>query len=102
MDTMPTVEERKLKFIGRVTDRVRNAVIDFYIEPPNAPGPRQSSGTRSLIARYESGGAKDLPMVDGQREFAAGIPNGWTEDQILKKVEGDFGPLSPSVSTAKQ
>jgi hypothetical protein len=58
---MPTIEERKLKFIGRVIDRVRNAVIDFYIEPSNAPGPRQSSGMRSLIARHESGGPKTFP-----------------------------------------
>ena len=100
---MATVEERKLKFIGRQTDRVRNAVIDFYIEPLNAPGPRQNSGMRHLIARYESGGAKDLPMVDGRREFATGIPDGWTEDQVLRKVEGgDFGPLSPLDFTAKQ
>jgi hypothetical protein len=100
---MATVEERKLKFIGRQTDRVRNAVIDFYIEPANAPGPRQNSGMRHLIARYESGGAKDFPMVDGRREFATGIPDGWTEDQVLRKVEGgDFGPLSPLDSTAKQ
>jgi hypothetical protein len=100
--TMPTVEERKLKFIGRQTDKVRNAVIDFYIEPPNAPGPRQRSGMRHLIVRYESGGAKDLPIVDGKREFAAGIPDGWTEDQVLKKVEGDYGALLPISSQTKQ
>ena len=99
---MPTVEERKLKFIGRQTDKVRNSVIDFYIEPPNAPGPRQRSGMRHLLARYESGGAKDLPVVNGKKEFATGIPDGWTEDQVLKKVIGDYGALTGLPSETKQ
>ncbi len=99
---MATVEERKLKFIGTVVDQVRDAVIDFHIEPANTPGPRQNSGVRHLIARYESGGPKDLPIVEGRREFATGIPDGWTEDQVLRKVEAAAGllsrPRTPSTS----
>lgn len=99
---MPTVEERKLKFIGRQTDKVRNSITDFYIEPANAPGARQKSGMRHLIARYEKGGASDLPIVDGQREFATGIPNGWSEEQVLQKLVGDIDPIAPAAPETKQ
>jgi hypothetical protein len=39
---------------------------------------------RTLIARYEIGGPDDLPMVDGRREFRAGIPDAWSEDFLLR------------------
>lgn len=88
------VEDRKLKFIGRQTDHVRNSIIDFYIEP--APGPRKRSGVRHLVARYEKGRPKDLSTVDGKQEFAISIPGHLTEGEVLKMVEGNFGSLSPT------
>jgi hypothetical protein len=99
---MATVEERKLQFIGRQTDKVRGSVMDFYIEAPFTPGPRHTSPIRHLIARYESGGAKDLPMIDGKREFATGIPDGWSDDQVLQKLIGDIDPATPAPSGTKQ
>jgi len=30
------------------------------------------------------GGAEDLPIVEGRREFRAGIPDAWTEDQLMR------------------
>lgn len=81
---MGTVEDRKLKHLGRQTDSVRGTVIDFYIEPPRTPGPRSTSEHRHLIARYEKGGASDLPFVEGRREYATGIPDHWSEKEVLE------------------
>jgi hypothetical protein len=39
---------------------------------------------RTLIARYEIGGPDDLPIVEGKREFRAGIPDAWSEDFLLR------------------
>jgi hypothetical protein len=95
-------EERKLRFLGRQTDRVRNTVTEFFIEPPNTPGPRENSGLRHLIARYVSGGASDLRVVDGLPEFATGIPNDWSEQQVMELMVGDLDPVSPKVPETKQ
>jgi hypothetical protein len=98
---MSTVEDRKLKFIGRQADTKRNFVADFYIEPPNTPGPRSNSKSRSLIARYVIGGADDLPIVDGLREFATSIPDSWTEQHIIDFV-GEFDASWPKAPKMKQ
>ena len=94
-------EKRKLKFLGRQTDQVRNTIIDFFIEPPT-PGPRQASRLRHLIARYEQGGATDLPMIDGRREFATGIPDDWSEERVLQELVSTFDPSTPGVPNTKQ
>src|ERR1700727_2625748 len=46
-----------------------NTQVEFLMETSLDVG-------RTLIARYEIGGPDDLPMVDGRREFRAGIPDG--------------------------
>jgi hypothetical protein len=50
-----------------------NTQVEFLMETSVEAG-------RTLIARYEIGGPDDLPMVDGRREFRAGIPDAWSED----------------------
>ena len=71
--------------------------VEFFIETSPETG-------RALVARYQDGGAEDLPIaqhrwgfaeaevtsppdeVDGQlfdNEFRAGIPDAWTEDQLM-------------------
>ena len=54
-----------------------NTQVEFLIEASLEAG-------RTLIARYEIGGPDDLPMVDGRREFRAGIPDAWSEDFLLR------------------
>jgi hypothetical protein len=51
--------------------------VEFFMEATIEDG-------RTLIARYEIGGPDDLPMVDGRREFRAGIPDAWSEDFLLR------------------
>jgi hypothetical protein len=54
-----------------------NTQVEFLMETSVEAG-------RTLIARYEIGGADDLPMVDGRREFRAGILDAWSEDFLLR------------------
>jgi hypothetical protein len=93
--------ERGLKFLGRQTNLVDGTVIDFYIEPANTPGPRESSKIRHLIARYEKGGRSDLPFVDGKRESATAIPDDWSQEQVMQ-VLIDWDPLAPDTSSEVQ
>jgi hypothetical protein len=51
--------------------------VEFFIETSPETG-------RTLVACYEAGGAEDLPIVEGRREFRAGIPDAWSEDQVLR------------------
>jgi hypothetical protein len=51
--------------------------VEFFIETSPETG-------RALVARYQDGGAEDLPIVEGRREFRAGIPDAWTEDQLMR------------------
>jgi hypothetical protein len=53
-----------------------NTQVEFFIETSLEAG-------RTLIARYETGGAEDLRIVEGRREFRAGIPDAWSEDQLI-------------------
>ena len=50
--------------------------VEFFIETSPEAG-------RALVARYQDGGAEDLPIIEGRREFRAGIPDAWTEDQLM-------------------
>jgi hypothetical protein len=54
-----------------------NTQVEFLMETSLDVG-------RTLIARYEIGGPDDLPMVDGRREFRAGIPDAWSEDFLMR------------------
>jgi hypothetical protein len=54
-----------------------NTQVEFLMETSLEAG-------RTLIARCEIGGPDDLPMVDGRREFRAGIPDAWSEDFLLR------------------
>jgi hypothetical protein len=51
--------------------------VEFFIETSNETG-------RTLVARYQTGGDDDLRIIDGKREFRAGIPDAWTEDQLMR------------------
>ena len=53
-----------------------NTQVEFFVDT--------SPETRTLIARYEIGGPDDLPIVEGKREFRAGIPDAWSEDYLLR------------------
>jgi hypothetical protein len=54
-----------------------NTQVEFFIETSPETG-------RTLIARYETGGSEDLRIVEGRREFRAGVPDAWSEDQLLR------------------
>jgi hypothetical protein len=54
-----------------------NTNVEFFIETSPETG-------RTLIARYETGGPNDLRIVEGRREFRAGIPDAWSEDELLR------------------
>jgi hypothetical protein len=54
-----------------------NTEVKFFMETSLETG-------RTLIARYEIGGPDDLPIVEGKREFKAGIPDAWSEDYLLR------------------
>jgi hypothetical protein len=62
-----------------------NTNVDFFIETSPETG-------RTLVARYEAGGANDLPIVEGKREFRAGIPDAWSEDQLLSFLASNRWP----------
>jgi hypothetical protein len=53
-----------------------NTEVEFSIETSPEAG-------RTLIARYKIGGPDDLRMVDGKREFRAGIPDAWSEEHLM-------------------
>jgi hypothetical protein len=80
------MEQRDLKPIGQQWCQQYMTNVSLFIEPPNSPGPRKGSSVRHLIARYEEGARHDLPMIDGQAEFAAGIPDEWSDDDVVKFI----------------
>ena len=51
--------------------------VEFFIETSSETG-------RTLVARYQDGGSEDLPIVEGRREFRAGIPDAWSEDDLMR------------------
>jgi hypothetical protein len=71
-------EARKLKPIGSVHCQHYKSEARFYIEEAHP------SGQRHLIVRYGEGytGRDNPPIVDGHREFVAGIPDDWNEQDI--------------------
>jgi hypothetical protein len=47
-----------------------------------------SSGPRHLIVRYDEGysGRTDLPIVNGSPQFAAAIPDDWSEQDVMDLI----------------
>jgi hypothetical protein len=56
---------------------------EFYIDEAH------SSGRRHLIVRYDEGysGRNDLPIVDGSPQFAAAIPDDWSEQDVMDLIQ---------------
>jgi hypothetical protein len=71
-----------LKFLARMVDTVNHVSTEFFIEPAGAAGARQQSKTRHLIARSS----------DGRPEFAAAVPDSWSDDEVLRLVNGQLPP----------
>jgi hypothetical protein len=81
--------ERRL--LARRLETTRNTEVDYYIEEAfPTSGPCKGSPFRHLIARYEKGGETDLrddpQNVDGKREFAAAIPDGWSDERVIEHM----------------
>ena len=81
---MPTNEERKLELIGELFCKQYNTIAKCYIEPAGTLGPRAGPKGRSLIVQYG----------DNRPEFAAGIPDDWTEADVMRLLLSPI-PLSP-------
>jgi hypothetical protein len=71
-------EARKLKPIGSAFCKQYNSEARFYIDEAH------QSGQRHLIVQYGEGysGRDDLPTVDGRPQFAAAIPDEWSEQDL--------------------
>jgi hypothetical protein len=88
------MRDQNLQFIGSMFCKQYQCQAEFYLEPPHSGEPRPATGTgvRHLIVRYGDGytGPGDRPLVEGERrEFAIGVPDDWTKEQLL-----DFLTLS--------
>jgi hypothetical protein len=99
-NAVSTIEKRGLKFIGWQTDFVRGSVTDFYIEPPNTPGPREGSNMFHLIARMRKA---EVPIfqswrVSGSLRLSSQTA---TEEQVIEILIGDVDPQVPA-SSARQ
>jgi hypothetical protein len=76
------------EFIGSVFCEQYHCHAEFYLEPPHSGEPRPATGTgvRHLIVVYGEGytGPVDRPLTEnGRRQFAVGVPNNWTKQQLL-------------------
>jgi hypothetical protein len=83
-----TKPDQNLEFIGSTFCRQYQCQADFYLEPPHSGEPRPATGTgvRHLVVLYGEGytGPGDHPLTkSGRREFAVGVPDGWTKEQLL-------------------
>jgi len=73
-------EARELRLIATAHCAPYQCEAKIYIQD------KHPSGSRHLIAQYGEGyaGRTDLPVAEnGCREFAAGIPNDMTEEEIV-------------------
>jgi hypothetical protein len=69
---MADKKERKLLSLGTQWCPQYMTNVTLYIE--------QKATGRNLVAQYEEGSYKDL------REFAAGIPSDWTEQDVRRLI----------------
>jgi hypothetical protein len=81
--TLATNKERNLRLVAELFCRQYNTVATCYIEPAGASGPGQGSAVRRLIVQY----------TDGRPEFAAGIIDDWTDEDVMRLL------LSPNPSS---
>jgi hypothetical protein len=80
--------KKGLRFFAHGIDKVHNVETDFYIEAPYTPGPRSTSPTRSLVVRDDKAapGLRYPVGEDRRPEFVTGIPDHWTDDEIMKVI----------------
>jgi hypothetical protein len=76
------------EYLGSTFCEQYNCEAEFYLEPPHSGEPRPATGTgvRHLIVVYGEGctGRADRPLTeDGRRQFAIGVPDSWTKQQLL-------------------
>ena|SRR5438093_1567325 len=71
-------DARKLKPIGSAHCTQYKTEAKFYIDEAHL------SGERLLVVQYGEGysGRNDLPIIDGHRQFEAGIPDDWSEQDV--------------------
>ena len=71
-------DARDLKLIGTMFCKQYQCEAKFYIDEAHP------SGQRHLIVHYGEGssGRDDLEIVDGHPQFAAAIPDDWTEKDV--------------------
>ncbi len=83
--------DKTLRFLTQTIDHHRTT--DFFVEPAGQlQGPRAGSRVRHLVARYS----------DGRPEFATGIPDHWTDDEIVRfAIEGKPASSAPSAPSTK-
>jgi hypothetical protein len=76
------MSDATFKPIGAVFCDQYQCEAEFYIDEAH------SSGQRHLIVRYEEGysGRTDLPIMNGSPQFAAGIPDDWSEQDVTNLV----------------
>jgi hypothetical protein len=77
------------EYIGSTFCGQYNCQAEFYLEPPHSGEPRPATGTevRHLIVLYGEGytGPADRPLTEnGRRQFAIGVLDSWTEQQLLE------------------
>jgi hypothetical protein len=92
--------DQNLEFIGSMFCEQYVCEAGFYLESPYSgeARPATATGLRHLIVRYGEGytGPSDLPLTEGgRREFAIGVPDDWTREQLLEFLmqsphEGSF------------
>jgi hypothetical protein len=76
------------EFIGSIFCEQYNCQAEFYLEPSHSGEPRPATGTgvRHLIVLYGEGytGPADRSLTEnGRRQFAIGVPDSWTKQQLL-------------------
>jgi hypothetical protein len=81
------MSDRTLEFIGSIFCSEYQCQADLYLEPPHSgePRPATSTGVRHLIVLYGDGytGPVDRPLAeDGRRQFAVGVPDGWSKERL--------------------
>ena len=90
-------DEQKMEFIGSAFCTQYHCEAGFYIEAPGSGNARPCAGrwVRHLIVRYGKGyTGQYLPFnTNREREFAVGIRDEWSKEQLLDLL---LHPLSKS------
>jgi hypothetical protein len=85
-------EASKRKPVGSVYCKQYNCEAKFYVD--ELPDGQR---LRLLVVRYGEGysGRNDLPIVDGQPQFASDIPADWTEGDLHNLLLDPMNPKAP-------